>query len=72
MAAKYLTMVGQLQCLVSFGRFNIHAQVATVSRFRAALGKDIWTDSRGFTCIRTKDYAIRFRTGQSDYSFLPD
>ena len=22
--------------------------------------------------IRTKDYAIRFRTGQPDYSFLPD
>ena len=32
-------------------RFDIHAQVATMSRFRAALGKDIWTDSRGFTPI---------------------
>ena len=49
MAAKYLTMVGQLQWLVTLGRFDIHAQVATMSRFRAALGKDIWTDSRGFT-----------------------
>ena len=36
MAAKYLTMVGQLQWLVTFGRFDIHAQVATMSRFRAA------------------------------------
>ena len=36
MAAKYLTMVGQLQCLVTLGRFDIHAQVATMSRFRAA------------------------------------
>ena len=49
MAAKYLTMVGQLQWLVTLGRFDIHAQVATMSRFRAALDKDIWTDSKGFT-----------------------
>ena len=48
MAAKYLTMVGQLQWLVTLGRFDIHAQVATMSRFRAALDKDIWTDSKGF------------------------
>ena len=27
-AAKYLTMVGQLQWLVTLGRFDIHAQVA--------------------------------------------
>ena len=35
MAAKFLTMVGQLQWLVTLGRFDIHAQVATMSRFRA-------------------------------------
>ena len=51
MAAKYLTMVDQLQCLVTLGRFDIHAQVATMSRFRAALEKDIWTDSKGFTPV---------------------
>ena len=33
MAAKYLTMVGQLQWLVTL---DLHAQVATMSRFRAA------------------------------------
>ena len=49
MAAKYLTMVGQLQWLVTLGRFDIHAQVPTMSRFGAALGKDIWTDQKGFT-----------------------
>ena len=48
MAAKYLTMVGQLQWLVTLGRFDIHAHVATMSRFRAALDKDIWRDSKGF------------------------
>ena len=36
MAAKYLTMVGQLQWLVTLGRFNLHAQVTAMSRFRAA------------------------------------
>ena len=36
MAAKYLTMVGQLQCLVTLGRFDLHAHVATMPRFRAA------------------------------------
>ena len=56
MAAKYLKMVGQLQRLVTLGRFNIHAQVATMSRFRAASRqgnmdrlKRIWTDLRRFT-----------------------
>ena len=33
MAPKYLTMVGQLQWLDTLGRFDIHAQVATMSRF---------------------------------------
>ena len=74
MSAKYLTMVGQLQWLVTLGRFDIHAQVSTMSRFRAAPRKGhmdrvkrIYSDT-----IRTKDYAIRFRTDQPDYSFLPD
>ena len=32
----YLTMVGQLQWLVTLGRFDIQAQVTTMSRFRSA------------------------------------
>ena len=36
MAAKYLTMVGRLQWLVILGRFDAHAQVETISTFRAA------------------------------------
>ena len=36
MAAKYLTMVGQLQWLITLGRFHIHAQVLTMLRLRAA------------------------------------
>ena len=36
MAAKHLTMVGLLQWLGTLGRFDFHAQVATMSRSRAA------------------------------------
>ena len=31
----YLTMVGQLQWLITLGRFDIQAQVVSMSRFRA-------------------------------------
>ena len=74
MAAKYLTMVGQLQWLVTLGRFDIHAQVATMSRFRAAprMGHMDRLKTIYSYAIRTKDYAIRFRTEKPDYSFLPD
>ena len=66
MAAKYLTMVGQLQWLVT--------QVATISRFTAAprQGHMDRLERIYSYAIRTKDYAIRFRTDQPDYSFLPD
>ena len=74
MAAKYLIMEGQLQWLVALGRFVIHAQVATMSRFRAAPRPGHMNRLKRIYsyAIRTKDYAIRFRTDQRDYSFLPD
>ena len=74
MAAKYLTMVGQLQWLVTSGRFDIHAQVATMSRFRAAPRQGHMDRLKMIYsyAIRSKDYAIRFRTDQPDYSYLPD
>ena len=74
MAVKYLTMVGQLQWLVTLGRFDIHAQVATMSRFRAAPRQGHMDRLKRIYsyAIRTKDYAIRFRTEQPDYSFRPD
>ena len=73
MAAKYLTMVGQLQWLVTLGRFHIHAQLATMSRFRAAPRQGHMDRLKRiyFYAIRTKDYAIRLRTEQPDCSFLP-
>ena len=61
MAAKYLTMVGQLQWLVTLGRFYVHAHVATMSRFRAAPRQGHMDRlKRIYACaIGTKDYAVR-------------
>ena len=63
MAAKYLAMVGQLQWLVTLGRFDIHAQVATMSRFRAAPRQGHMDRLKRIYsyAIRTKDYAISDR-----------
>ena len=74
MAAKYLTMVGQPQWLVTLGRFDIPAQVATMSRFKAAPRQGHMDRLKRIYSydIRTKEYASRFRTDQPDYSFLPD
>ena len=74
MASKYLTMVGQLQWLVTLGRFDLHAQVATMSRFRAAPRQGHMDRLKRIYpyATRTKDYAFWFRTDQPDYSFLPE
>ena len=37
----YLTMIGQLQWLVTQEKLDIHAQVTTMTRFRSAPRKDI-------------------------------
>ena len=74
MAAKYLTMVGQLQWLVTLGRFDVYAHVATMKRFRAAPRQGHMDRFKRIYdyAIRNKDYADRFTTDQSDYSFLPE
>ena len=67
-------MVGQLQWLVTLGRFDLHAQVATMSRFRAVPRQRHMVRLKRicFDYIRNREYAIGFRTDQTDYSFLPD
>ena len=72
MAAEYLTMVGQLQWLVTLGRSDLHAQVATISRFRPAPRQGHILKRIYSYAIRTRDYAIRFRTDQPDSSHQPD
>ena len=68
----YLTMVGQLQWLITLGRFDIQAQVITMSRFQAQPRKGHLERLKRIYAyvIRTKDYATRFRTTQPDYSCL--
>ena len=72
--SHYLTMVGQLQWLITLGRFDIQAQVITISRVRAQPRQGHLERSKRLYAyvIRTKDYATRFRTTEPDYSYLPD
>ena len=72
--AKYLTLIGQLQWLVSLGRFDIFSAVTTLSRFRAAprVGH-LERVKRVFGyVVDTKEAAIRLRTGIPDYTSFPD
>ena len=69
----YLTMVVQLQWLVTLGRFDIHAQVTTMSRFRSAPRKghlERLQRIHGYV-LKTKHYSNRYRTEEPDYSYLP-
>ena len=54
-------------------RFDLHAHVATTSRIRAVPRQGHMDSLKRIYAyaIRTKDYAVRFRTDQPDYSFLP-
>ena len=64
----------QLQWLVTLGRLDIHAHVATMVRFRAAPRQGHMDRLKRIHryAIRTKDYAVRLRTDQPDYSFVPE
>ena len=70
----YLTMVGQLQWLITLGRFDIQAQVITMSRFRAQPRQGHLERLKRIYAyvIRTNNYATRFRTTEPEYSYLPD
>jgi hypothetical protein len=69
----YLTLIGQLQWLVSLGRFDIASAVATLSSFRIAprIGHYERTKRVYGYLSNTKHGAIRFRTGEPDYSNIP-
>ena len=70
----YLTMNGQLQWLVTLGRFDIHAQVTTIPRFRSASRKGHLERLQriyGYV-LKTKHYSTRYRTQEPDYSYLPN
>ena len=67
-------MVGQLQWLITLGRFDIQDQVITLSRFQAQSRQGHLEKLKRMNAyvIRTKEYATRFRTTEPDYSYLPD
>ena len=70
----YLAMDGHLQWLVTLGRFDIHAQVTTMSKFTSALGKGHLERLQriyGYV-LKTKHYSTRYRTEERDYSYLPN
>ena len=59
---------------MTLGRFDIHAQVTTMSRFRSAPRKGHLERLQriyGYV-LKTKDYLTRYRTKESDYSYLPN
>ena len=70
----YLTMIGQLQWLVILGRFDIHARVTTMSRFRSAPRKGHLEKLQRIygNVLKTKHYSTRYRTEEPDYSYLPN
>ena len=70
----YLTMRGQLQWLVTLGRFDIHTQVTTLSTFRSAPRKGhLERLERIYGYVtKTKHYAVRYRTKETDNSYLPN
>ena len=67
-------MVGQLQWLMTLGRFDIQSHIVSLSRFRAApTTGHIERLKRIYAYgIRTKDYAMRLRVQQPEYSYLPE
>ena len=64
----YLTMIGQLEWIVTLGRF------ATTSRFRSALRKvhhERLQRVYGYV-LKTKHYSTRHKAEEPDYSYLPN
>jgi hypothetical protein len=73
-ASKVLSMIGQLQWLITLGRFDIYPHLNSVSRFRLAPRKghlDRLKRIYGYLKGR-RDGTIRIRTDQPDYSQYPD
>jgi len=71
---KYQSLIGALQWAISLGKFDIFTAVMTLSRFRVAPRKGHIERAQriyGYV-LNTKDSAIRFRTGEPDYSALPE
>ena len=71
---QFQTLVGQLQWLISPGHFDIAVHVMSLSRFRAKPRKEHLDRAKRIVgyLLFLPDGAIRFRTGEPDFSSLND
>ena len=71
---QFQTLVGQLQWLISPGHFDIAVHVMSLSRFRAQHRKGHLDRAKRIVgyLLFLPDGAIRFRTGEPDFSSLND
>ena len=71
---QFQTLVGQLQWLISLGHFDIAVHVMSLSRFRAQPRKGHLDRAKRIVgyLLFLPDGAIRFRTGEPDFSSLND
>ena len=70
---KCMSMIGQLQWAITLCRYDILAQVMSMSRFRLApkIGHLERMKRLFGYLVKTKHFAIRYRTKEPDYSHLP-
>ena len=71
---QFQTLIRQLQWLISLGRFEIAVHVMSLSRFRAQPRKGHLDRAKRIAgyLLFLPDGAIRFRTGEPDFSSLKD
>ena len=71
---QFQTLIGQLQWLISQGRFDIAVHVMSLSRFSAQPRKGHLDRAKRIVgyLLFLPDGAIRFRTGEPDFSSLKD
>ena len=71
---QFQTLIGQLQWLISLGRFDIAVHVMSLSRFRAQPRKGYLDRAKRIVgyLLFLPDGAIRFRIGEPDFSSLKD
>ena len=71
---QFQTLIGQLQWLISLGRSDIAVHVMSLSRFRAQPRKGHLDRAKRIVgyLLFLPDGAIRFRTGEPDFSSLKD
>jgi hypothetical protein len=72
--ANYQSLIGCLQWTISLGRFDIATAVMSMGSFRAAPREGHLKRVRRICgyLVKFKHAKIRFRTGEPDYSDLPD